>query len=64
MNAISVFMQRLPRSGDFQQAFCQSVLPPTEQYIVRPPSGCPVTPPNTYLRLKRTLYGLKRSPQH
>ena len=25
---------------------------------------CPVTPPNTYLQLIETLYGLKRSPRH
>ena len=54
----------LPKSGDFVQAFCQSLLPPTEQYVCRPPSGRPVTSNNTYLLLKHTLYGLKRSPKH
>ena len=29
-----------------------------------PPHNCPLTPPRTYLRLLRTLYGLKWSPRH
>ena len=62
--AIAVQHRCLPKSGDFVQAFCQSFLPDDEQYICRPPPGCPITPPNTYLLLKRTLYGLKRSPKH
>jgi hypothetical protein len=32
--------------------------------VCRPPAGCPITPPNLYWRLKKTLYGLKRSPRH
>ena len=62
--ASAVRMQRPPKSGDFQNAFCQSTLPPNEQYIIRPPHNCPLTPPRTYLRLLKTLYGLKRSPRH
>eukprot|EP00957_Ditylum_brightwellii_P109227 8331803-Ditylum_brightwellii.AAC.1 len=49
---------------DIKQAFCQSDLPKNERYIMKPPSGCPLTPANTYMLLKRTLYGLKRSPRH
>ena len=33
-------------------------------YIHRPPPGFPITPPNTYLLLKRTIYGIKRSPKY
>ncbi len=54
----------IPKSGDITQAFCQSYLPPGEDYICRPPAGCPLTPKGTYWRLKKTLYGLKRSPRH
>eukprot|EP00957_Ditylum_brightwellii_P129413 9872390-Ditylum_brightwellii.AAC.1 len=47
-----------------KQAFCQSTLPPNEQYMMRPPPGCPLTPKNTHLLLLKTLYGLHCSPQH
>ena len=57
--ASAVRLQRSPKSGDFQNAFCQSTLPPDEQYIIRPPHNCPLTLPRTYLRLLKTLYGLK-----
>mmetsp|Transcript_2888 Transcript_2888/g.4074 ORF Transcript_2888/g.4074 Transcript_2888/m.4074 type:complete len:322 (-) Transcript_2888:372-1337(-) len=46
------------------QAFIQSILPPSECYILCPPPGCPVSPPNSYWLLKQTLYGLKCSPRH
>ena len=54
----------IPKTGDITQAFCQSYLPKGEDYICRPPPGCPLTQKGTYLRLKKTLYGLKRSPKH
>jgi hypothetical protein len=47
-----------------KQAFVQAVPPENEQYVLRPPPGCPYTPPDMYWLLKRTLYGLKRSPKH
>ena len=62
--AISVQLKVIPKSGDVSQAFVQSVLPDNEKYVLRPPNGCPLTPPKTYLLLKKTLYGLKRSPRH
>ena len=62
--ASAVCIQRPPKSGDFQNTFCQSTLPPNEQYIIRPPHNCLLTPPRTFLRLLKTLYGLKRSPRH
>ena len=62
--ALSVKKKCIPKTGDIKQAFCQSCLPPGENYICRPPPGCPITPSNAYLRLKKTLYGLKRSPRH
>ena len=62
--AIATQMKVIPKSGDVSQAFVQSVLPESKKYVVRPPKGCPLTPPNTYLLLKKTLYGLKCSPRH
>ena len=54
----------IPKSGDVSQAFVQSILPDDKKYVIKPPHGCPITPSKTYLLLKRTLYGLKRSPRH
>ena len=53
-----------PKSGDVSQAFCQSFLPPDENYFIKPPPGCPLSPKNSYMKLLKTLYGLKRSPRH
>ena len=64
MVAMAIKHKRNLKSGDVKQAFVQACLPPEEQYIVKPPVGCPYTPPGTYLKLKRTLYGLRRSPRH
>ena len=61
---LSIYFRRILKSGDFKQAFCQAKLPPDECYILRPPHGCPETPPNTYWLLQRSLYGLKRSARH
>ena len=62
--AIATQFKRIPKTGDVSQAFVQSVLPDDEKYVIKPPHGCPLTPSKTYLLLKRTLYGLKRSPRH
>jgi hypothetical protein len=64
LTAIAVRKKCVPKTGDITQAFCQSYLPEGENYVCRPPPGCPITPSNTYLKLKKTLYGLKRSPRH
>jgi deoxyuridine 5'-triphosphate nucleotidohydrolase len=64
LTALAVRKKCIPKTGDVTQAFCQSCLPPEEHYICSPPPGCPITPPKTYWRLKKTLYGLKRSPRH
>ena len=57
-------MKRIPKGGDFVQAFCQSFIPSGKKYVCTPPPGCPITPPNTYFLLLKALYGLKRSPRH
>jgi deoxyuridine 5'-triphosphate nucleotidohydrolase len=64
ITAMAVRDKRIPKTGDITQAFCQSYLPAGEDYICRPPVGCPITPSKVYLKLKKTLYGLKRSPRH
>jgi len=64
ITAIAVSKNCTLKNGDVKQAFCQAVLPENEKYVLRPPPGCPLTPPNTLWLLKRTLYGLKRSPRH
>mmetsp|Transcript_11464 Transcript_11464/g.16212 ORF Transcript_11464/g.16212 Transcript_11464/m.16212 type:complete len:93 (-) Transcript_11464:188-466(-) len=62
--SLAVSKRCIPKTGDIAQAFVQSILPENEKYVLRPPPGCPYTPPNAYWLLKRTLYGLKRSPKH
>lgn len=62
--AIATQLKIPPKTGNVAQAFVQSVLPDDEKYVCKPPKGCPATPPNTYLLLKQTLYGLKQSPHH
>ena len=52
------------RQGDVKNAFCHGILPEDECVVVRPPKGCPHSRPNTLWRLKKTLYGLVRSPLH
>ena len=61
---LAVKRKRLPKTGDVSQAFCQSYLPCTENYVIKPTAGDTLTPKGMYLRLKKTLYGLKRSPRH
>jgi len=64
LTAIAVRSQCVLQSGDFKQAFVQSILPSNETYVLKPPPGCPLTPKHTYWLLKRSLYGLKRAPRH
>jgi hypothetical protein len=62
--ALAARQKCIPKTGDVNQAFCQSCLPPDEYYVCKPPPGCPISKPKSYWKLKKTLYGLKRSPQH
>ena len=64
LTSLAVYFKRKLKNGDIKQAFVQAILPDHEKYVLKPPPGCPRTPPNTYWLLKRTLYGLKRSPRH
>jgi hypothetical protein len=63
LTSLAVFNNRTLKKCDIKQAFVQLSLPPTEDYFVKPPSGCPRSPPNTYWRLIRSLHGLKRAPK-
>ena len=52
--SLAIHHRRPLRSGDVKQAFVQATLPDDEQYVLRPPTGCPNTPKNTYWLLKHT----------
>jgi len=62
--ALAVSKRCTLKQGDCKNAFVQSTLPEDEITIVRPPSGCPVSAPHTYWRLRKSLYGLRRAPRH
>jgi hypothetical protein len=64
MTSMAVQMGRIEKQGDCKNAFCQSYLPEGETIILRPPKGCPVTAPGDLWLLRKTLYGLRRSPYH
>jgi len=64
LTALAVKNNCTLKSGDVKQAFCQAILPPNEKYVLRPPPGCPISKPDELWLLKRTLYGLRRSPRH
>ena len=52
------------KQGDCKNAFCQGILLDDEITIVKPPIGDPDAKKDEYWLLKRTLYGLCRSPRH
>ena len=64
LTSLAVEKRRALRQGDCKNAFCHGVLPPEEITIVRPPAGDPDADPQEYWLLLKTLYGLRRSPQH
>ena len=55
---------RIAKQCDAKNAFCHPDLPEDEVCVVTPPRGCPYSKPGTYWRLRKTLYGLRRSPRH
>jgi hypothetical protein len=63
LTSLTVFHKKTLKNCDVKQAFVQSSLPPGEEYYVKPPVGCPRSPPGTYWRLIRSLYGLRRAPK-
>jgi hypothetical protein len=52
------------KQGDCKNAFCLGILPPEEVTVVCPPSSDPDAAKDEYWLLQKTLYGLRRSPQH
>ena len=62
--ACGLSLRRTTKQCDAKNAFCHPTLPDDEVCIVKPPKGCPFSAPNTYWKLKKTLYGLRRSPRH
>ena len=52
------------KQADCKNAFCNELLPNDEIYIVKPPIGCPISSPETFWKLNKTLYGLLRSAHH
>jgi hypothetical protein len=63
LTSLAVFHKHTLKNCDVKQAFAQSSLPRNEEYVVKPPSGCPRSPPGTYWHLIRSLYGLRRAPK-
>lgn len=64
MTSMAVQAGRREKQGDCKNAFCQSYLPKDETIIIRPPKGCPISKPGDLWLLRKTLYGLRRSPYH
>ena len=62
--SMAVEHRRTLKQGDCKNAFCQGILPADEITIVKPPIGDPDAEKDEYWLLKRTLYGLRRSPRH
>jgi hypothetical protein len=63
LNSLAVYHKCSLKNCDIKQAFVQSTLPTNKEYYVRPPVGCPCSPPGTYWRLIRSLYGLRQAPK-
>ena len=62
--SLAIKNKHVLRQGDVKNAFCNGRLPEDETVVIRPPKGCPLSRPNTLWKLKKTLYGLVRSPLH
>jgi hypothetical protein len=61
--SLAVYNKRVLKNCDIKQTFVQSTLPEDEVYFFKPPQGCSRSPPGTYWRLIRSLYGLRRAPK-
>jgi hypothetical protein len=47
LTSLAIFHKRTLKNCDVKQAFVQLSLPSDEEYFVRPPIGCPKSPPGT-----------------
>jgi len=64
LTAKAVSNRRVLQQGDCKNAFCNATLPEDETTVIRPPAGDPAFKNDEYWLLKKTLYGLRRSPKH
>ena len=64
LTAHVVSNKRILQQGDCKNAFCNATLPDDEATVIRPPAGDPAHKQDEYWLLKKTLYGLRRSPKH
>ena len=64
ITALVCLSRRPLKQDDCKNAFCQSYLPKDARIFVIPPCTCPLSDQDTYWFLKKTLYGLRRSPIH
>jgi hypothetical protein len=64
LTSLAVRNRTTVKQADYKNAFCHPELPKDEPTIICSSAGCPISKPNTYWRLKKTLYGLRRSPCH
>jgi hypothetical protein len=64
MTSMAIEIGRRGKQGNRKNAFVQSYLPKDETIIGRPPHGCPFSKPGDLWLLRKTLYGLRRSPYH
>ncbi len=64
MASAAVERHRKLKQADYKNAFCNPTLPRDEITIIRPPLGDPDAKEGEYWLLKKTLYGLQRSPKH
>jgi hypothetical protein len=64
MTSMAVEMGIREKQGDCKNTFVQSYLPKDETIICRPPRGCPLSKAGDLWLLRKTLYGLRRSPYH
>ncbi len=62
--SMAVEKRRTLKQGDCKNAFCQGILPNDEITIVKPLIGDPNAAKDEFWLLKRTKYGLHRSPRH
>ena len=52
------------QQGDCKNEFCNATLPDNEVTVIRPQIGDPAFQEDECWLLKKTLYGLRRSPHH
>ena len=64
LTAKAIADKRILQQGDCKNAFCNATLPEDECTVVRPPVGDPAYHKDEFWLLKKTLYGLRRSPRH